>query len=257
MGWECLNCGRANADGTKNCTKCFMDHETATTMTVVKKKRMCDECGHRHRDGIYCHMYVDMPEEDEDEDEVVGADGDDNESEQEDGSDDDLLGLQAVSKVKKPKKEEMKPLKTPKFVKDIRFVRCNCKLGVPQFSRIYEAIPRVVWIGDYIKLMLYDEIMEAAKAKKDKGVKKQVLSFEAEKLPRIETKRKKNYEFAAMLPYILSFIPLGQCCHSAKVSHHWNYGTTLYREYIDVRDAVPWQVDTWIVSIRHPSFPSG
>lgn len=60
MPWECLNCGYLNKDGYTRyeCEKCLLDKETAVTMQI-KLRHNCEECGHRHKYGQYCHVYVD------------------------------------------------------------------------------------------------------------------------------------------------------------------------------------------------------
>ena len=57
-----------------------------------------------------------------------------------------------------------------------------------------------------------------------------------------EMKRKKNYEFAEMLPFIMEFLPLSVIANAAVVSRHFNYGVCKYAYYTDVRDSVPWMV---------------
>lgn len=86
-----------------------MDKETATTMVVKMKRLMCPDCGHRHRQGQYCHVYVEASEDYESEAE-----------EEENGSDDDSDDSIGYNKMKpnSPKKQQEvalieKPLTTP------------------------------------------------------------------------------------------------------------------------------------------------
>ena len=187
-------------------------------MAVVKKKRMCDECGHRHQPGVYCHMFVEVGDGDEDEDEEDEVEEDDakqkaaKKGRNSDDSDDDMLGL--VVPKSKENANIKRPLKTPPYVKSIKYTRCNCKLGVPNGSRIFEPVPSRVLIGD-IHLKLYEDIIEAEE--EAKRPKKSSLSYEAEQLLKAQIEEKKKYDFAAMIPYILSFTHLSQCCHSATV----------------------------------------
>ena len=56
----CLNNDFASLSvSSSSCAKCLLDKYTATTMSM-KRRKYCDDCGHLHLDGNYCHMYVDQ-----------------------------------------------------------------------------------------------------------------------------------------------------------------------------------------------------
>ena len=230
MNWECLNCGTRNPDEDDECSKCHLDRYSAMNMIIQRRKRMCEECGHMHRQGLYCHVYTEtaedaIDEEEEEEEASALTDSD---------SDSDILGTGAVKQA-----EEMKlmPLKTPAFVKAIRYVRCNCNVGVPNDSKRFEPMPSVVQVGR-IFVETYVEIM-------DPQERARFLKSSADRYA--ETKqdariKQRNVDISYCLPHILSYLPLGQCNQAPMVNTYWNYGTNLYTLYIDVRNCVPWQV---------------
>ena len=118
MPWECLNCGLRNKDVIGECEECFTDKETATTMIVKEKKNMCRDCGHKHREGQYCHVYCEM-DDDWDDDGDGEEDGEDGDGD--DGSDDGL-GLTKL------RVRQDKPLPTP-------VSQCQCR--EPNICNIY------------------------------------------------------------------------------------------------------------------------
>ena len=44
---------------SSSCAKCLLDKYTAITMSM-KRRKYCDDCGHLHLDGNFCHMFVDQ-----------------------------------------------------------------------------------------------------------------------------------------------------------------------------------------------------
>jgi hypothetical protein len=49
-------------------------------------------------------------------------------------------------------------------------------------------------------------------------------------------------QIAEFIPHILSFLPLGQCAHTAITCSSWNQGANAYGPYRDLRDSIPWQL---------------
>lgn len=86
MPWECCRCGARNGESLENCEKCQLDKGTAVTMVVAKRKRMCEECGHIHKEDTYCHCFAEAADGD------IDMADEDIESE-EDSSDDDSTML--------------------------------------------------------------------------------------------------------------------------------------------------------------------
>ena len=86
---------------------------------------MCEECGHIHREDVFCHVYVEAADGDIGD---IISDVAESSSESESDSDDGSLGLPkrntAVAGTaivgKQPK---MKPLLTPKYVKRMGYIR--------------------------------------------------------------------------------------------------------------------------------------
>lgn len=202
----------------------------------IKRKRMCEECGHIHREDVYCHCYVEAADGE-------GADDYVSESESESSSDsddsDDLsLGIPKVKVTSTVGKQpKMRPLLTPKYVKNIGYIRCNCNIGVPSESKRFEPIQRYVYVGP-IQIQTYAEINYSS----DKARYEQTF---LEKYPESQAARREAQrvaDIAKNIPNILSYLPLGMCSQVPQVCRSWNYGTSLYQNYIDMRDCVPWQV---------------
>jgi hypothetical protein len=147
MGWTCLNCGALDNEEV-NCYGCSFTKEQGITMKVTKIKRMCPDCGHRHRGRSFCHVYCeadpDDEEEEEEEEEVAEEeeDSDDSDGDKKDKEDDEY---------------DEKMLPTPPHLKKMGFIRCNCYTGVPIGSKRFEAIPTRVLL-DSIEVQMYAEI---------------------------------------------------------------------------------------------------
>lgn len=206
-----------------------MDRETATSLIVVKKRRMCEGCGHRHREGIYCHVYNEAPEDSDEEDDDI--------EDRSDGSDNNSLGLEVTAMFKPKETDTPKELETPAYVSAINYTRCNCNLGIPQGTRAFEAIPAKHIVGE-IHVQMWEDIMEASMKK----APRKLLSADAEAIRRAQIESKRQAEVAAVFPFILEFLPLGQCCHPAVTCKYWNQGATNYQKYVDMRNCIPWQV---------------
>jgi hypothetical protein len=139
----------------------------------------------------------------------------------------------------------IKPLPTPKFVSRIYYMRCNCLVGVPSNSRRFEPIPTKLMVGD-ICVKFYEEALELF----DQLYNENHKNFHFRKIQKkLNTKPLTPEEIAAnrarfgeILPLVCRFLPVGVIANPAKVSTAWNYGCSLYKEYVDMRDAVPWSV---------------
>jgi hypothetical protein len=132
MKWVCLNCGRKNEQTDGECTKCSMIQEEALTMQVEKRKRMCEECGHKHHENIYCHVYTEAGGEVDDIDDDLNNTDDEEEEEEEsedDSSDDD-------EEVKK-KKRQMKAIQGNKKPANANAVVKVESLLFPLFSLLF------------------------------------------------------------------------------------------------------------------------
>ena len=214
------------------CEKCNLDKFIATTMQVVKMLN-CEECGHRHRRGKYCHVFAEAGDDAAAKmDEEDGEDGGREDGEDEDDEEDSLLGR---ANKKSEADEGMNMLPTPKYVKDIRYARCNCDVGVPENSGRFEPCPRRLYCGDII-VLTYDEIMNPKMEEKDDEG-----DSDDEKVYYGRKEREKQ-KLAVILPLVMRFVPLAQVSHSAKVNSRWYYGVSAFRDYVDMRDAIPWQV---------------
>lgn len=235
--WTCSSCNNKNEEESQFCEKCDLSKEVAMVVVQIKRKRMCQECGHIHREDVYCHVYVEAADGD-------GADDYISESESEsssgsDDSDDLSLGLPKVKVTSASGKQpKMRPIPTPKFVRDIGFIRCNCNIGVPAESKMFEPIQRYVYVGP-IQIQTYAELNYAS----DRARYEQTF---LEKYPESQAQRReiqKLSDIAMNIPRILSYLPLGCCSKVPQVSTYWNWGTNQYQQYIDMRNCVPWQVN--------------
>ena len=55
--WGCLNCGNFNDRFASACESCATEKGLATSMTI-QPRSTCEDCGHRHRMGVYCHVLI-------------------------------------------------------------------------------------------------------------------------------------------------------------------------------------------------------
>lgn len=212
----------------------------------VKRKKMCEECGHIHREGVYCHVFVEAADGDTADDYVSESES----SSSSDSDDSDMsLGIptRAVNTQLSTKAVKMKPLLTPKYVKQMGYIRCNCNIGVPSENKRFEPIQRYVYCG-IIQIQTYSEINYPS----DRARYLQTLG---DKYPESQAYRREMQrvsDIANNLPHILSYLPLGSCSKVPQVSTYWNYGTSLYQNYIDMRNCVPWQVQTPLLRLLQP-----
>ena len=233
-----MSCRTTNGEFSVFCEKCGLDKESAMVMVVIKRKRMCEECGHIHREDVYCHVFVEAAEGDTGDDYISESESELSEDSDAD-SDDISLGIpKAKVTTTVGKALKMRPLQTPKYVKRMGYIRCNCNQGVPSESKRFEAIQRYVYVGN-IQIQTFSEINHPS----DRARFEQAL---LEKYPESQAYRRelqRTMDIAQNLPLVLSYLPLGECSKVPQVSTHWNYGTSLYQRYIDMRNCVPWQVD--------------
>lgn len=125
------------------------------------------------------------------------------------------------------------PLITPDGIQYINFIRCNCSLGVPRSSKFFEPVPRkyILTKDEFdIKVKMYDDIKFA------QPKSKKVLLEEEE-----AAQQRLQDNMYIIIPIVMRFIHLGRCADAAVVSKAWNLGANLYREYVDMRDCLPWQ----------------
>ena len=236
-GWDCSSCGNKNEEDASFCTKCDLAKETAMVVVPLKRRKTCEECGHIHREGVYCHVYVEAADEDEDDSYVSESEsGSSNGSED---SDELSLGLPKVKVTNTSGKQlKMRPIPTPKFVKNMGYMRCNCNVGVPSENKRFEPMQRYVYAGT-IQIQTYAELNFPS----DKARYEQAY---LDKYPESQAQRREVQrvsDIAMNIPNILSYLPLGSCAKVPQVSTYWNYGTSLYQNYIDMRNCVPWQVN--------------
>ncbi len=234
MPWECLRCGRKTSDDEDECEKCGLDKETAINMIILKRKTMCEECGHKHREGLYCHVYTEAADDDMLAD-YISESGSEKSSDDDEDSDYDRLGTAIIKKGKEQKK--MVPLTTPNFVKAIHYVRCNCNVGVPNESKRFEPLPRNLMV-DKIHIETYTEITDPLEQKRFKTA---YAARYAETKHSVRQKQR-NVDISYCIPHILSYLRLAECNCAPMVNSFWNYGTNLFTAYIDMRNCVPWQV---------------
>jgi hypothetical protein len=202
-------------------------------MAVVKRRRTCEDCGHKHHEGVFCHVYTEAGEDNMDDPDIVDEDEDDDEDDDEEES--FSFGKKKSAPIKRAR---IKPLPTPLFARMAGFVRCNCDVGVPNDSLKYEPLPRLIYNGK-IQIQTYFEINEPMdRARFEEALRLRLYSPEA----LAKKKQEGLLAFSEKLPLVLSFLPYGYCSPVPKVCTSWNYGANLYKEYIDMRNCVPWQV---------------
>lgn len=233
MSWECLSCGQKNVKDVFECVKCELDKETAISIAITKKKTMCDECHHRHKDGVFCHVFVEADEDDDGEDFVEESE----EEESSDDSDEDDLDLGINTRTTNVKQVATKSLSTPPEVRKMGYIRCNCNKGVPSDSRLFEPVPMVVYVGE-LQIQTYLEIMDVSQKKFFFSQLQNRLNQPHE----VRRRKQKPVMIANNLPEILSYLPFGECSPTPVVCRNWKNGTEMYQPYLDMRNCFPWQV---------------
>lgn len=96
MLWECNACGHKTLKEINNCESCGIDRLVSLTMVIEKKRRMCEECGHIHREHIYCHVFTEAADSLDNNDDYVSEDEEDEEDSESNASDDMSLGINIV-----------------------------------------------------------------------------------------------------------------------------------------------------------------
>jgi hypothetical protein len=235
MSWECLQCGLKNSKEVFECGKCSLDKEAATTILIRKKKTVCEECHHQHKEGLFCHVYTEAG--DNEEEDEIGEPEDRSSSSSSSDEDEDDAGLGLGSRVKAAKKVVVKSLSTPSFIKKIGYIRCNCNVGVPMDSKRFVPVPQVLYCQE-IQIQTYTEIADVSQRKFFFSN----LQIRLSSLHEVRRQKNRPIFIANNMPLILSYLPLGACSSAPQVSSHWNNGTKMYQPYLDMRNCVPYQV---------------
>jgi WD40 repeat protein len=235
MEWECLKCGTFNEKYKAVCDGCDLDRDRAISLNV-RLKTVCDECGHKHRGGKYCHMFVELPDMDdmddlEDGDIDIGGDKDDEEDEE---SDDDEIKRKKAALAAVVQYDPQKPLPTPKYAKNAGFLRCNCTEGMPEGSKRYASCPKRQYCGD-IEIGTWDRLMDAPPQKP------KILTAAQEEALERKAMWTRMDKMKQCLPLVLQFSELGKECPSTiKVCRAWRDGTEAFQPYLDMRNCVPY-----------------
>lgn len=170
-----------------------------------KIKRMCPECGHKHRNQTYCHAYMEAAVDDDEEEGGGGGGGGGDDEEEEDDEEDDLLGTKMKKEPTFEKKEAASDeLPTPFFVQKIRYTRCNCLVGVP-LSRDYEQVGRTLMCGNIV-VKQYDDIINAIMAPPPR-----LLTPAEEEVAELARAASRNNKHMEVLPLVMRFLREGHC----------------------------------------------
>ena len=246
--WECLNCSTFNERFAQKCAGCEMNRDEATNMDV-NLLYSCQDCNHRHRQGVFCHVFVQIPDNlDDDDIENGDLDLEDNsvdDDDDEDNDDDDALGENDNKKKKEKfssgptKIDPNAPLPTPKEYKKAGFVRCNCTEGMPEGSVRYMPCPKRQYAGN-------DESLEIATwfklqdAPPPTNMKKTISTEDEEKMSKKKLDELHD-KIRFILPLVHRFSHLGkECPNTAKCNHAWHDGTIAYAPYRELRDCTPY-----------------
>jgi hypothetical protein len=242
--WTCPACGKEHPDGTPQPCPCVAAGtgtgnkpaegekpavaEATDPYKIIptgapeknhgKKLTVCENCYHKHHDGVNCHVFIES---------AISADG-------VGADDDDDFDDGFIEQAPAPGaggKEERRPLGTPNYIKRIRYVRCNCTVGVPSGNAKFKPLPlELVCPGSDIRILTYDMVL-AGLGNKDRTAK--MIAEE-----RIELLNK----IGDNIPYIGQFVMLGHVGWLAKTCKRWAAGANNFPEYVDVRNFVPWQI---------------
>eukprot|EP01041_Mallomonas_annulata_P004093 gene4093-8140_t len=245
--WQCIPCGMVNRADAAACVRCYTEKTSA--LEKGRRKRMCEECGHRHTQSTCCHVLVEIDSLGD----ALGSD-DDVSEDSESVDDDDLLSEndsdeESTNKKKKTgfgivmtaattahKAEKKKLLQTPEWARRIGYARCNCREGVPVRGTRFEPVPKIMNVGN-IRVLQYDDLINAPFDRR-----KSSLTGAEDEATMLQKQQEKNQMQMELLPKILSYLPLCHISPAAIVSQSWNRGSNSYNEYKDVRDCIPWNV---------------
>lgn len=216
----------------------------------VRKKRHCPECNHRHEDQVICHVYMSIDEQEEFETgnfttyELPNGDVINHKEDESDDGDDMNIGqdiqsltnaLASIIKKEKSRHEiPQQPLTNPYFLRNIKYKRCNCDVGVPNNNKAYEPITGAFKVGG-IKVLTYFDILDEKRKRKEA-----FIDVKAENENLIEERKLLINESSKLLPLILQYLQINQCSQVPQVCKSWNEGTRLYQDYIDLRDCFPY-----------------
>jgi WD40 repeat protein len=240
MEWECLQCGTFNDRFKTICTNCELDKDKMNLMTF-KILRGCEECGHLHRKGVYCHVYVEQPifgDDDLEDGDLDAGDGD-NDEKKGNSDDDNSDAEEKEEKTERRSEREAKfdptmPLPTRKSIKDIGFIRCNCTEGIPEGSKRYVPCPKRQYAGD-IEIATVEKLSDAPPIVKSKTADEEEL----EEKNKWKGRMKKHEQ---VIPLVLPYCELGKSASAAsKVCQSWNIGVMTYLPYVEMRNCIPWQ----------------
>lgn len=244
MPWECLSCGLFNDDQVNdNCEKCGMDKAKAMTMDVIVKKTQCPECGHVHHFGVYCHCFTEAADDSDDD----GDDDDDDEEEEDD--EDDVLGEKVKERPEATKKKKIKednpedpfvpgePLPTPNYVKAIKYIRCQCKFGVPASKRYDPPSAKIIF--GQIEMKTFQAI-ERAYLVGDTSKNKKMLSLEEEEALEHFNLKKRQEKLLFVMKEALHFLAPYETNIVPIICKTFKQAADEHEPYIDVRNLVPW-----------------
>lgn len=227
--WTCSVCQIEHDELVSSCPTCSAGAVTAPTDSANGggvaphrggKLTECENCYHKHHDGVHCHVFIESSISLE----SVAADDDDDF--------DDGFIEEAPAEGGGAKKDDKRPLGTPMFVKRVRYVRCNCTVGVPAGNARFKPLPaELICRGSDIRIMTYDMVLAGAAIPKDRTAKA-IAAERVELLNRI----------GDLLPYVGQFVKLGHVSHLANTCRRWAAGANNFPEYVDVRNFVPWQM---------------
>lgn len=194
---------------------------------VREKKKLCQECFHKHEEGIFCHCFI----EDLTLEQNANDDDDNDFASSAENSAEKFVSIieHQASKVGTKKGDEiLQPLETPFYVKRIGFIRCNCNFGIPVGVESFVPMPKPYLVGDIT--------VNVAQRVKDYSPKD--LTVEQHDKYCIEIRK----SFATMLSSVYSYLQPKHLAHSANVCQDWNMQANTYLPYKDIRDMTPWQV---------------
>lgn len=244
--WECLKCGNFNDRFANACESCATERGLATIS--VKPRLTCEECGHRHRQGIYCHIFVEAPDIDPDDIEngdLLNEDDDDKQGDDDD-EDDEIKALKANASRRYDPND---PLPSPKEYKESGFIRCNCTVGIPDGSDRFIPCPKRQYAGlnpnnpnsmkDTIEINTWFKMKEISDELMSQ--KSSIVTSDQEEFLAKQKIKERNKLFKECLPFIHRFSHLGKDCPPAsKCNKAWYEGTVGYLPYKELRDCTPY-----------------
>ena len=206
----------------------------------IKLKTVCEGCGHKHKGGKFCHVFIESIDEgdldlDDEDIEIGGDDNKDDDNDSTGGTKGGGLGGTTAGGPERRKLDPLAPLPTPDHVKKAGFMRCNCTEGIPDGSKRFKKLEKRQYCGD-IEVGTWERLMDAPPVEK-------MLTADQEEAREVEAVRGRMDIYRKVMPWVLRYSELGKEAPTCVVvCKAFRDGTLAYQPYVEMRDCTPTMV---------------